>query len=113
MNKSKTNQKKSHKEIAKKQVWRPKKIDEVVSKPKQTKTIQVWKPKAEQLQKDPHRVESLLAPQEQKPKERCLQALDIQIKLFGYTSVLLSEEVSWNLYKSNKLIGSYRNFLAH
>ena len=32
--------------------------------------------------------------QEQKPKKMCLQALDIQIKLFGYTSVLLLRR-SW------------------
>ena len=51
--KLRSHQEKSHKEKTQKKVWRPKKIDEVVSKPRQNKTIQVWKPKVEQLQKKP------------------------------------------------------------
>ena len=91
---------------------RPKKIDEVVSKPKQTKTLQVWKPKADQILK-PHRIEASPALQEQKPKKMCLRALDIQIKLFGHTSILLPIKGWLKFVQNSKVIENYQHFLAH
>ena len=45
--------------------------------------------KGETKSEEPPKVESSPTLEDQKPKKMCLRALDIQIKLFGYTSILL------------------------
>ena len=70
-------------------------MEPVEPKPKPTKTIKAWKPKVQQMKEQPYMIEALLALKEQsKPKKIYLQALNLQIKLFHYTSILLPRK-SW------------------
>jgi hypothetical protein len=73
-------------------VWRPKQAQEPKPKepPTTKKIMQVWKVKHAISTKTPYIVEATSNIKEQsKPYKMCLQALDLQLKLFGRTSVLL------------------------